>query len=281
MAWIIGIDEAGYGSNLGPFVMSAVGWRPGFFPPLLQTSGTAWTKPSARAKDATTAGSSSTTPRWSTPGHADSAPRTRHPRSPGPRPRPPAPWRSCSPWLPPTLPRNWPRNSGTPGQVLSHSTPPRLATRPERFLRACSSADIDSFQARSQLVCPRRFNRLCDAAGSKAAVPAYALSRLLEDWLAIPGDEPIHLYIDKQGGRNSYTTQIQNGLPRGLVTPIIEGTERSTYLVAGLGREVRLTLRPRRRTGTSASPWVRCSASTSANGASANSTPTGSATCLT
>src|SRR5262245_61294249 len=27
MPWIIGIDEAGYGPNLGPFVMSAVGCR--------------------------------------------------------------------------------------------------------------------------------------------------------------------------------------------------------------------------------------------------------------
>ncbi len=27
MAWIVGIDEAGYGPNLGPFVMSAVAFR--------------------------------------------------------------------------------------------------------------------------------------------------------------------------------------------------------------------------------------------------------------
>jgi hypothetical protein len=28
MAWIIGIDEAGYGPNLGPFVMTTPPWGP-------------------------------------------------------------------------------------------------------------------------------------------------------------------------------------------------------------------------------------------------------------
>jgi ribonuclease HII len=53
------------------------------------------------------------------------------------------------------------------------------------------------------------------------------------------------VWVDKQGGRNSYAAQVQHGLPGGAVVVEEEGAERSSYRVVGLGEPWRVTFQPR------------------------------------
>ena len=94
------------------------------------------------------------------------------------------------------------------------------------------------------VVCPRRFNRLVRSADSKGAVLAYAFIRLLADMLPRTPGEPLFVYVDKQGGRNSYASQIQQAV-HGMVVVVEEGAERSAYRVVGADRTIELSFQPR------------------------------------
>jgi hypothetical protein len=85
-----------------------------------------------------------------------------------------------------------------------------------------------------------------DRWGSKGAVLAHGLGDLLRSCHDPDGDaEPVHIFVDKHGGRNTYAAMIQGALPDGLVVAQEEGTARSCYRVVGLRRELRLTFQPR------------------------------------
>src|SRR5262249_27308819 len=90
------------------------------------------------------------------------------------------------------------------------------------------------------------FNAVTDQAGSKGAVPAQALGRLLRGTRqALPGAEPLSFVVDKHGGRNRYAPFIQDALAEGAVVARQEGMARSDYDVLGLDRPVPLTFQPR------------------------------------
>ena len=56
-------------------------------------------------------------------------------------------------------------------------------------------------------------------------------------------------HIDKHGGRNTYTAQLQHAFAADFVQPLQEGMSASVYRVHGLGRDVRLAFRPRADSG--------------------------------
>jgi hypothetical protein len=121
-----------------------------------------------------------------------------------------------------------------------------LASSGERFARSCAEAGVARGLVRSVVVCPARFNALVQRWNSKAIVLSLALAELLRDNHGPASDgEPVAVFIDKHGGRNSYAATLQQAVPAGMVIAEEEGAERSTYRVAGLGREVRLTFEPR------------------------------------
>jgi ribonuclease HII len=116
----------------------------------------------------------------------------------------------------------------------------------ERLDGACGAAGIAAWRMASVLVCPARFNALTAAAGTKGAVLANALGRLLRDsHRALPAGEPASVVVDKHGGRNTYAAFIQDALAEGAVVARQESMARSAYEVLGLGRELRLTFQPR------------------------------------
>ncbi len=114
------------------------------------------------------------------------------------------------------------------------------------------SLDLGFGTARVSLVPAPRFNRIVDESDSKATVLARGLIELIHNVLAdLPADgEPLVVVCDKQGGRNFYTSLVQSAFPDGWVTAEREGADESRYRVAGLDREVSVTFRPRADAGS-------------------------------
>jgi hypothetical protein len=112
--------------------------------------------------------------------------------------------------------------------------------------RACGVAGVALHLVRCVVLCPPRFNAVLDANGSKGAVLAEALRRLLRCCCqTLAGDGALYFFVDKHGGRNTYAAQIQDALAEGIVVARTEGMRRSVYEVLGLCRQIHLTFQPR------------------------------------
>jgi ribonuclease HII len=92
-----------------------------------------------------------------------------------------------------------------------------------------------------------RFNRIVDETGSKGTVLAQGLVELAADSAAqLPADgAPILFSCDKQGGRNYYAAIVQQAFPDGWVVAEVESAAESRYRVEQLDRPVTITFRPR------------------------------------
>jgi ribonuclease HII len=124
--------------------------------------------------------------------------------------------------------------------------PDLLAEGMARLDHGCASAGITDWLVRVVVICPPRFNSLVDGNGSKGAVLAEALTSLLRQMEASAvGADDLRFAVDKHGGRNCYAALIQHGLQRGMVAVLEEGMERSAYRVHGLGRETQVVFQPR------------------------------------
>ncbi len=91
------------------------------------------------------------------------------------------------------------------------------------------------------------FNRVCDESGSKAVVLTRGWAEVARAALdRLPADgEPVSLLCDKQGGRNFYAGVLQEAFPSGRVAALRESAAESSYRVERLGRPVAVTFRPR------------------------------------
>jgi ribonuclease HII len=249
VAWIIGIDEAGYGPNLGPFVMTAVACRV----PDDHAESDLWDllHPAVRRGDTRDDGRLLI---------ADSKVVHTGPRGLAAlergvlaalRPFSCRPPRALADLIDHTAMDDhaelraeaWYRGvEAVPARVSAAD----LEGETERLETACAAAGITGWRMQSVVVCPPRFNALTDAAGTKGAVLSHALGRLLRDSHdALPADEAFSVVVDKHGGRNSYAAFIQVALAEGAVVAHQESMAKSAYEVLGLGRHFRLTFQPR------------------------------------
>lgn len=90
------------------------------------------------------------------------------------------------------------------------------------------------------------FNAVVTASGSKATLLTLGLFDLLTATRkAAPTDRPVHVLCDKQGGRNFYAPLLQEAFPDGWVIAEAESAGESRYRVSELGREAVVTFRPR------------------------------------
>ena len=95
-----------------------------------------------------------------------------------------------------------------------------------------------------------RFNRICDECGSKAAVLSRGLVEIVaqvrdELGLGQSASKPVVFQCDKLGGRNFYAALVQQAFPDGWVVAERESAGESRYRVERLDRPVTVTFRPR------------------------------------
>lgn len=240
--WVLGIDEAGYGPNLGPLVQVAAavllplddptGWET--FRPHVRRAGGRWGRdsrlviddskrvhhgPNALAK--LEAGVLPAIPDVRNFGellHRISAPAVN------------ADLRGEA-WFDPN--RNLP--------VEADSS--EILTRRES-LATFAGARFGPIFAR--LVPTPSFNARVRSAGSKAAILTDGLIELLRlGYDATAGDEPLRILCDKQGGRAFYAAPLQEAFPDGFVLSEVERPTESRYRIVGLDREVTVSFRPR------------------------------------
>lgn len=248
MAWILGIDEAGYGPNLGPFVMSAVACRV----PNHSRQADLWRLLLASVRRRLDADDGRLLIDDSKLVHGkcglaglERGVRNVFAHDGNPRLESLA---ALLDWACPEdaeeLQREpWYRGTQT---LPVHPSIGVSSSAAMPFAHACRQANIECWRVRAAIVCPPRFNALVDAAGTKGAVLAHALAHLLR-WqrAALPDEDDVSIFIDKHGGRNRYAAMIQHALPDGVVLCEGESMERSVYRIHGLQREMRLTFQPR------------------------------------
>ncbi len=249
MPWIIGIDEAGYGPNLGPFVMSSVAcrvpqalagkslWstlkravrRPGSTDDgrlLIEDSKVVYS-PAAGLQCLETGVLAALFPKLvdeaiCVGGLLDFL---------------------CPNHLPDVKAECW--YSGVAALPFV-ADPDELRNGAARFSRACQARDVQFVLVRSVVVCPGRFNALLDQWGSKGAVLGQGLAELLQCNLgAAKDDDSVSILVDKHGGRNTYTAMLQNAIPEAFVLAREESMDRSSYELLGLQRQVTITIQPR------------------------------------
>jgi ribonuclease HII len=121
----------------------------------------------------------------------------------------------------------------------------KLQRDAEAWGHATIEADLQWGPVAGVLVAAERFNGLIARWGSKGAVLGLALTELLGGCLELPGDEALEITVDKHGGRNFYSALLQHAFADGMVLAREEGADRSHYEVMGLKRPVRVTFQPR------------------------------------
>ena len=249
MPWIIGIDEAGYGPNLGPLVMTSVACRvpedlagadlwqvlreavrraaePDDGRLLVEDSKVVYS--TARGLHALETGVLAALP-----------------------PEPAAPDLSLARYLDGLAPAAVAELAGEPWYRGASALPVAAESAgcgaaAARFADASRQGRVAWGAVRSVVVCPPRFNGVLDRWGSKGAVLGEGLTELLR-WNrdALAGGEALSFFVDKHGGRNTYAPMLQDALPDGVVLAQQEGLARSSYTVLGTGRDIRLTFQPR------------------------------------
>ena len=249
MPWIIGIDEAGYGPNLGPFVMTSVACRV----PHDLAAADLWQvlRPAVRRHTEPADGrllvEDSKLVYSSARGLLDLETGVLATAAPC-RPGEALPLAGYVDWVCPENHaelRAEPWYAGTTALPVL-AGPEGFGACAERFAAASQERGLTWGLVRSVVVCPARFNALLDRWDSKGAVLSLCLADLLRHNQAPDeGDEPVAFYIDKHGGRNAYAAMVQHAFTDGVVLAHEEGRERSVYRVAGARRPVELTFQPR------------------------------------
>jgi ribonuclease HII len=245
---LIGVDEAGYGPNLGPLAVVATAWR---LPPAVDAAaseppdlydllGDAVThRPSAGlvaiADSKLLYGSGSGLDRLETGVLAALALRSAVGRWP-------ATWDelvTCTAADPGGRGHELPWSAEGP-RTLPYAADPGTASCAAALLtEACAAAGIQVAEVRARLVHPAEFNALTEQFGTKGAALSHVTLetvRALLDGVASGGDDaavPVHVVCDKHGGRNRYGALLQHHFPEAWILTDAEGRATSRYRCDG------------------------------------------------
>ncbi len=254
MAWLIGIDEAGYGPNLGPLVVAASAW---WIEDELRVVSGEW-----RGKNAVTASTAlagrrrvicdlysrlaeivSPTPSTTQLAIADS--KTLYKPGTGllqlergvlvglknGHGSVPARWRTLIHHHTPAVP--WYTDYDC--ELPLHATLDEINELSPRFTSACSFAGIKLTDLRVRMVFPREFNELTAHFGTKGAALSHVsigLVREVIDYISNhqpPATNHFFITCDKHGGRNRYLALLQHYFPEGWIDTLTESGPMSHY----------------------------------------------------
>lgn len=247
MPWMIGIDEAGYGPNLGPLVMTAVACK---VPADLKDT-CLWRILSAAVRgagdrddgrlliaDSKQVYSTSRGLAGLEIGALAALPANRETETlseymdcvcPGAREE-----LAGEPWF---------RGTTALPLAIDRSV---LDDTKQCLEKACEEQGIRWASPRSVVVCPTRFNDMLARWDTKGAVLGMGLVELLRLHHDLDNDDDsVHFFVDKHGGRNHYSALVQHALEDGFVLAREEGALCSVYDVLHLRRPVRATFQPR------------------------------------
>lgn len=240
MPWIIGIDEAGYGPNLGPLVMTLVACRA----PAADIDLWEALKPAVRRQAGKGAGLAIDDSKLVHAAGLDCL------EAGVLAALPPDSGKTLNleeyiEWIGPASHPELRREVWYQGQEPLPLEAELAEVEESRasVVRALAEAGLAWGQPRSVVVGAARFNELVDRWETKGAVLGQCLAELLQ---SLPDDdEPVSCHIDKHGGRNHYSALLQHIFADGFIAARKEGRECSTYQVLGLKRLIEVSFLPR------------------------------------
>ncbi|MCA9260681.1 MAG: hypothetical protein KDA61_15820 [Planctomycetales bacterium] len=242
MTYLIGVDEAGYGPNLGPLTIAASTWRVAdgadcdLYEALSQSvsrvpthdtvaiaDSKALYKPGGGLRTLECGVLGALSQRTSAPAtrdsllaqlKADAIPRT--------------PWNSVDDW---PLPID--------------ASPDEISAAGDRLGHGLAAGGVQLVDLRARLVFPDEFNALVERHGTKGAALSHCTLALVRQAVdaADAGTECVDVVCDKHGGRNRYAGLIQHHFAESWVTPITEGRAESRYRCDGPHAGVSLAFR--------------------------------------
>ena len=118
-----------------------------------------------------------------------------------------------------------------------------------RFRSACTDAGMSWTLFRCVIVCPARFNTWVERWGSKGSVLSVGLVQLLNAVQTLEPAAAVTVAVDKHGGRNFYSAALQEAFPDGWILPREEGMDASLYEIKGLDRPMKVLFCPRADAG--------------------------------
>ena len=248
MAWIIGIDEAGYGPNLGPLVMSAVALQVPSEPANVDL----WELlASAVCRDAGDDGRvciNDSKVLYSTSKGVAALERSVLAVLAGDRLHESL---SLFNWLEELAPANDADEVELPWYGLDRRLPAALSLDElqepaARFRSACEEKGVGLAALYACVVEPASFNRMVDHWGSKGGALTEAIQKLIGAIIPrLQADEPVYFMVDKHGGRNTYSALLQHCFGDGLVFVRRESMACSQYDIQGYAGPIRLQFQPR------------------------------------
>lgn len=253
MTWLIGIDEAGYGPNLGPLVVAASAW---WVEEERRVSSGEWREQNGNVSALTQKHRATTFDLYTrlaeivSPTHsathvaiADS----KRLYKPGAGLRQlergvlvglryglgdePARWRGLIHHHAPAAP--WYTDYDCALPIDAHSD--EINELSPRFTAACGLAGIKLTDIRVRMVFPREFNELTAHFGTKGAALSHVSIGLVRDTMESlscprsPEPSPLFVTCDKHGGRNRYLALLQHYFPDQWIDTLAESGPVSHY----------------------------------------------------
>lgn len=232
MAFLIGTDEAGYGPNLGPLVISATTWHvpddlaeADLYDVLgdsVQASagGSQSGLPIGDSKLLYKPGGGLAALERSVLAAASTLGIDAHswhdvwaafaPQS--------VIWRDQLPWY-----------DGFSSQVPVEATRDEIKQRGLKFSTGLAQSQVQLLSMRSVAVFPARLNALIDRFDTKGGALSFETLKLVQQQLHDLEAGPVFVHCDKHGGRNRYAPVLQTVFPEVLPTVVRESREQSVY----------------------------------------------------